>query len=59
MKVHANPYSLINFKTRNWSTQGCKLIQTDKSETICECDHLTAFALLMDMHQFVVSKNQI
>ncbi|RXN09247.1 adhesion G -coupled receptor L2 isoform X1 [Labeo rohita] len=30
-----------------WSTQGCKLIHTNKSHTTCSCSHLTNFAVLM------------
>uniref|UniRef100_A0A8C3TDW9 Adhesion G protein-coupled receptor L2 n=1 Tax=Chelydra serpentina TaxID=8475 RepID=A0A8C3TDW9_CHESE len=30
-----------------WSTQGCKLIDTNKTHTSCACSHLTNFAILM------------
>ncbi|XP_033007624.1 adhesion G protein-coupled receptor L2 isoform X17 [Lacerta agilis] len=30
-----------------WSTQGCKLIDTNKTHTTCACSHLTNFAILM------------
>uniref|UniRef100_A0A8C6SAI1 Adhesion G protein-coupled receptor L2b, tandem duplicate 1 n=1 Tax=Neogobius melanostomus TaxID=47308 RepID=A0A8C6SAI1_9GOBI len=30
-----------------WSTQGCKLLGTNKSHTSCSCNHLTNFAILM------------
>lgn len=30
-----------------WSTQGCKLLDTNKSHTTCSCSHLTNFAILM------------
>uniref|UniRef100_A0A674NQQ0 Si:ch1073-186i23.1 n=1 Tax=Takifugu rubripes TaxID=31033 RepID=A0A674NQQ0_TAKRU len=30
-----------------WSTQGCKLLETNKSHTTCSCSHLTNFAILM------------
>ncbi|XP_052404625.1 adhesion G protein-coupled receptor L2 isoform X2 [Carassius gibelio] len=30
-----------------WSTQGCKLLATNKTHTTCSCSHLTNFAILM------------
>ncbi|XP_030050573.1 adhesion G protein-coupled receptor L1 [Microcaecilia unicolor] len=30
-----------------WSTQGCRLLDTNKTHTTCSCSHLTNFALLM------------
>ncbi|XP_070180764.1 latrophilin-like protein LAT-2 [Littorina saxatilis] len=37
----------INSKTGKWSTQGCTLVTTNDSVTVCQCDHLTIFAILM------------
>ncbi|GFN80119.1 adhesion g protein-coupled receptor l3 [Plakobranchus ocellatus] len=33
-----------------WSQAGCRVLRTNKSHTKCECDHLTNFAVLMDVH---------
>uniref|UniRef100_A0A4W3IH16 Adhesion G protein-coupled receptor L2 n=1 Tax=Callorhinchus milii TaxID=7868 RepID=A0A4W3IH16_CALMI len=30
-----------------WSTKGCRLVDTNKTHTTCECHHLTNFAILM------------
>ena len=30
----------------SWSEEGCKLISSDATTSVCACDHLTAFALL-------------
>ncbi|KAM5338759.1 adhesion G protein-coupled receptor L3 isoform 12-T14 [Glossophaga mutica] len=30
-----------------WSTQGCRLLTTNKTHTTCSCNHLTNFAVLM------------
>lgn len=30
-----------------WSTEGCALISDSELAAICECDHLTSFALLV------------
>ncbi|XP_029308763.1 adhesion G protein-coupled receptor L2b.1 isoform X6 [Cottoperca gobio] len=52
-KVHFyNPNcSFWNYSERSmmgyWSTQGCKLLETNKSHTTCSCSHLTNFAILM------------
>lgn len=33
--------------TGYWSTQGCRLLTTNKTHTTCSCNHLTNFAVLM------------
>ncbi|XP_074642334.1 adhesion G protein-coupled receptor L3-like isoform X3 [Tubulanus polymorphus] len=33
----------------HWSTEGCRMVRHTPSETVCECDHLTNFAVLMDI----------
>ncbi|KAG8454505.1 hypothetical protein GDO86_000936 [Hymenochirus boettgeri] len=39
-------YSKTNM-SGHWSTQGCRLLSTNKTHTICSCNHLTNFAVLM------------
>ncbi|XP_076789504.1 adhesion G protein-coupled receptor L2 isoform X25 [Arvicanthis niloticus] len=41
-----------------WSTQGCKLVDTNKSRTTCACSHLTNFAILM-AHREIVYKDGV
>ncbi|XP_077306502.1 adhesion G protein-coupled receptor L2 isoform X13 [Lithobates pipiens] len=41
-----------------WSTQGCRLVDTNKTHTTCACTHLTNFAILM-AHREIVYKNQM
>ncbi|XP_053806194.1 adhesion G protein-coupled receptor L2 isoform X4 [Vidua macroura] len=36
-----------------WSTQGCKLVDTNKTHTTCACSHLTNFAILMARREIV------
>ncbi|KAL3877058.1 hypothetical protein ACJMK2_034813, partial [Sinanodonta woodiana] len=31
----------------SWSDKGCKLVSTSDDTTVCQCDHLTNFAILM------------
>ncbi|XP_017890799.1 latrophilin Cirl-like isoform X4 [Ceratina calcarata] len=33
-----------------WSEEGCQIRKTNETHTICECNHLTNFAVLMDIH---------
>lgn len=51
--------SFWNYSERSmmgyWSTQGCKLLDTNKSHTTCSCSHLTNFAILMAHKGNVVS----
>ncbi|XP_072261028.1 adhesion G protein-coupled receptor L3 isoform X8 [Pyxicephalus adspersus] len=39
-------YSKTNF-SGHWSTQGCRLMTTNRTHTKCSCNHLTNFAVLM------------
>ncbi|XP_045061239.1 adhesion G protein-coupled receptor L2 isoform X9 [Coregonus clupeaformis] len=43
--------SFWNYSERSmmgyWSTQGCKLLGSNKTHTTCSCSHLTNFAVLM------------
>lgn len=33
-----------------WSEDGCQVQKTNETHTVCECNHLTNFAVLMDVH---------
>ncbi|XP_034744070.1 adhesion G protein-coupled receptor L2-like isoform X11 [Etheostoma cragini] len=54
--------SFWNYSERSmmgyWSTQGCKLLETNKSHTTCSCSHLTNFAILM-AHQGNVGEGSV
>uniref|UniRef100_A0A665WBV5 Adhesion G protein-coupled receptor L2a n=1 Tax=Echeneis naucrates TaxID=173247 RepID=A0A665WBV5_ECHNA len=43
--------SFWNYSERSmmgyWSTQGCRLLESNKTHTTCSCSHLTNFAILM------------
>ncbi|XP_072178844.1 adhesion G-protein coupled receptor G6-like [Diadema setosum] len=34
----------------SWSSEGCRVLSSEDNRTECECDHLTNFALLMDLY---------
>ncbi|XP_071119599.1 adhesion G protein-coupled receptor L3-like isoform X3 [Haliotis cracherodii] len=36
-------------KRGQWSQDGCSMIQTNNTHTTCKCNHLTNFAVLMDI----------
>ncbi|KAM4640819.1 adhesion G protein-coupled receptor L2 isoform 11-T13 [Discoglossus pictus] len=54
--INAN-CSFWNYSERTmmgyWSTQGCKLVETNKTHTTCACSHLTNFAILMAHREIV------
>ncbi|KAK0395881.1 hypothetical protein QR680_001472 [Steinernema hermaphroditum] len=46
----ANPRCVFwDTKTMLWSENGCTLVQTNENFTDCSCNHLTSFAILMDI----------
>uniref|UniRef100_A0A3B4AAY6 Uncharacterized protein n=1 Tax=Periophthalmus magnuspinnatus TaxID=409849 RepID=A0A3B4AAY6_9GOBI len=51
--------SFWNYSERSmmgyWSTQGCKLVDSNKTHTTCSCSHLTNFAILMAHRQLAVN----
>ena len=42
---------VISLSIAKWSRRGCKKVFENEEEVKCECDHLTNFALLMDVSQ--------
>ena len=36
-----------DYEVHGWSDAGCTLVSTNQSFSVCQCDHLTNFALLM------------
>ncbi|XP_034737734.1 adhesion G protein-coupled receptor L2 isoform X24 [Etheostoma cragini] len=51
--------SFWNYSERSmmgyWSTQGCKLLDSNKTHTTCSCSHLTNFAILMAHREIPIS----
>ncbi|XP_061635030.1 adhesion G protein-coupled receptor L2 isoform X9 [Phyllopteryx taeniolatus] len=52
--------SFWNYSERSmmghWSTQGCKLLESNKTHTSCSCSHLTNFAILMAHRKISVNR---
>ncbi|KAL3883254.1 hypothetical protein ACJMK2_029537, partial [Sinanodonta woodiana] len=42
-----NVFSFSGLGNGAWSSKGCRLVSTNDYNTMCECDHLTNFAILM------------
>ncbi|MBN3289325.1 AGRL1 protein, partial [Polypterus senegalus] len=52
LENHFSPNcSFWNYSERSmmgqWSTQGCRMVESNKTHTTCACSHLTNFAVLM------------
>uniref|UniRef100_A0A3B1JRB7 Uncharacterized protein n=1 Tax=Astyanax mexicanus TaxID=7994 RepID=A0A3B1JRB7_ASTMX len=45
----------VYWNNKAWVVDGCNLLQTSGSQTVCSCDHLSTFALIM---QTKPSKNE-
>uniref|UniRef100_A0A3Q0S9G2 Adhesion G protein-coupled receptor L2 n=1 Tax=Amphilophus citrinellus TaxID=61819 RepID=A0A3Q0S9G2_AMPCI len=54
--------SFWNYSERSmmgyWSTQGCKLLDSNKTHTTCSCSHLTNFAILM-AHREISNNSEV
>ncbi|KAG9262768.1 adhesion G protein-coupled receptor E3-like [Astyanax mexicanus] len=37
----------VYWNNKAWVVDGCNLLQTNRSHTVCSCDHLSTFALIM------------
>lgn len=52
----SNPRCVFwDYTVNQWSQQGCRLASTNLTHTQCLCDHLTNFAVLMDVHAVQLS----
>ncbi|CAG2159344.1 unnamed protein product [Oppiella nova] len=40
---------------RDWSDQGCHTVRSNRTHTQCKCNHLTNFAILMDVNNIEIS----
>uniref|UniRef100_A0A7E4VYT7 Latrophilin/CL-1-like GPS domain protein n=1 Tax=Panagrellus redivivus TaxID=6233 RepID=A0A7E4VYT7_PANRE len=47
----ANPRCVFwDPKYMTWSQNGCTMVETSEKYTLCSCNHLTSFAILMDVN---------
>jgi latrophilin 1 len=61
---HVNTKNVTNAKCvfwdierREWSQQGCETLWTNETHTNCKCNHLTNFAILMDINDTPLSRS--
>ncbi|PVD23739.1 hypothetical protein C0Q70_17012 [Pomacea canaliculata] len=40
----------------SWSQEGCRVVRSNASQTTCECDHMTNFAVLMAVQEVKISE---
>ncbi|KAK0395550.1 hypothetical protein QR680_001333 [Steinernema hermaphroditum] len=53
---HTNPQCVWWERQRKiWRNDGCRLRSQNGTHSVCECDHLTHFAVLMDVHGMELS----
>ena len=56
----ANPSCVWwDYVTRTWSEEGCWVLETNASQTSCQCDHLGNFALLMEESSMVAAPHSV
>ncbi|XP_064652128.1 adhesion G-protein coupled receptor G6-like [Lineus longissimus] len=49
-KDHSNPQCVFwDFASAEWSGAGCRVVTVRSKGVSCKCDHLTSFALLVDL----------
>ncbi|XP_034251519.1 latrophilin Cirl-like isoform X2 [Thrips palmi] len=47
----SNPSCVFwDYTMSTWSEEGCRVRSNNQTHTVCECEHLTNFAVLMDVH---------
>lgn len=52
----SNPHCVYwDLELMEWSQTGCYLVLANDTHGICTCNHLTNFAILMDIHGLQVS----
>ncbi|XP_036451684.1 adhesion G-protein coupled receptor G2-like isoform X2 [Colossoma macropomum] len=50
----------LNSGSGGWSSDGCTVLSSTENETVCSCDHLTNFGVLLDFsNQSITSYQQV
>ncbi|XP_034769558.2 adhesion G protein-coupled receptor E1-like isoform X1 [Acipenser ruthenus] len=44
-------------KESSWSTEGCTKLHSNQTHTVCSCDHLSSFAVLMALDESQMQEN--
>merc|ERR1719225_1342958 len=56
----ANPSCVWwDYVSRTWSEEGCWVLETNASQTKCQCDHLGNFAVLMEESAMVAAPHSV
>ena len=53
--MYSFPCGLFFSEGGLWDETGCRVESSNESQTLCVCSHLSTFAVLMDIHDYVVS----
>lgn len=58
-KLHTRSCRWYQEDTNSWSDTGCRIMshESDENVTTCECEHLTSFAVLMDLSDDEAASN--
>lgn len=51
----SHPWSRVS-GTGGWSARGCEVVFRNESHVSCQCNHMTSFAVLMDVSRREVSQ---
>lgn len=55
----SNPSCVFwDYTTSTWSEEGCHVELTNQTHTVCLCDHLTNFAILVDVYAIYLPERQ-
>ncbi|XP_051176110.1 latrophilin Cirl-like isoform X3 [Leptopilina boulardi] len=55
----SNPTCVFwDYTVNAWSNEGCNVLDTNTTHTVCTCRHLTNFAILMDVHAVKLTHDQ-
>ncbi|XP_032739355.1 putative adhesion G protein-coupled receptor E4P [Lontra canadensis] len=47
MKTENEQSICVYWQGSSWSNEGCQVISSDENQTLCSCNHLSSFAILM------------
>ena len=57
LRNHQTNTNSTNDPVWTWDDQGCRVSSSNRTHSVCICNHLTGFANLMDFHNYLVISN--